>query len=131
MAQLTETKDGVPAIKIDKHTDAPFQAGMFDKAARFFWRTCKTSVRMRLALDAEWNDTHPHVLTVADADRVMGVMQFDDATYAKQVYDTMDETFRWLERLTRRVALVRFWARQILSLAAVAAFVWLVLLWIG
>lgn len=36
-----------------------------------------------------------------------------------------------LEKWTRRVAFVRFWGRQILSFAAVAAFVWLVLLWIG
>lgn len=124
---MTKTTRLVSTFKFDKRPGAPFPTKMFDDIARLVWRKCEVSVRMRLALDAEWNDTHPHVLTVADADRVVGVMQFNDATYAKKAYDTMDETFRWLERLTRRVALVRFWARQILSFAAVAAFVWLVI----
>lgn len=127
MPQLTKNEDGVPVIKIEKLTDAPFPTEMFNDTARFLWRTCETSVRMRLKLDAEWGDTHPHVLTVADADRVVGVMQFNDATYAKQAYDTMHETFLWLEKWVRRVAFVRFWGRQILSFAAVAAFVWLVI----
>lgn len=131
MPQLTIDKYDVPVIRIEKLTDASFPAEMFNDTARFLWRTCETSIKLRLKLDAEWNDTHPHVLTVADADRVVGVMQFNDAIFAKQAYDTMDETFRWLEKWARRVAFVRFWGRQILSFAAVAAFVWLVLLWIG
>lgn len=131
MPQLTIDKYDVPVIRIEKLTDAPFPAEMFNGTARSLWRSCKTSIKLRLALDAEWGDTHPHVLTVVDADRVVGVMQFNDAIYAKRAYDTMDETFRWLEKLTRRVTFVRFWGRQVLSFAAVAAFVWFVLLWIG
>ena len=54
-------------------------------------------------------------------------MRFESADDAKQAYDTMDETFRWLEKWVRRVAFVRFWGRQVLSFAAVAAFVWFVI----
>lgn len=127
MSQLTKTEDGVSVLRLDKRTDAPFPTNSLAKLACAYWRTCETSVRMRLKLDAEWGDTHPHVLTVADADRVVSVMRFESADNAKQAYDTMDETFRSLEKGTRRVAFVRFWGRQILSFAAVAAFVWLVI----
>ena len=130
---MTKTTYLAPLVKLSSRIDpnVPFPTESFDKTARVIWRACKTSVRIRLALDAEWGDTHPHVLTLADDDCVVGVMKFDDAVYAKQAYDAMNNTFTSLEKWVRLAHRVRFWGYQVLSFAAVAAFVWLVLLWIG